>query len=342
MTAAATIEREWLVTNGIGGYASGTELGENTRSYHGLLVAALPEPLGRFVIWSHLSERISVAGTRSLPLAGDGCAASAELRLKAGLPVWRFRVQDLEIERWVFLPYLQNTVVLTYRLLGGPDSATLELEPGFDFRKHGASVQSTSASRYTHQEVGGGYEIKAVGSVLPPCRLRSCGAESAFLPKPRIIEALYPEEAQRGYPSTGHLWSPGAFHFQLQKGEAVSLIGSTEEWATIDGISPSAARAAEDERRSNLLEQAGCAPRDEVAAQLVLAADQFVIRPVGRAEHSVRSNRKEITARTVIAGYHWFTDWGPRHHDQPRRTHRYHGTLRRGAADSADLRELRP
>ena len=295
----SSISREWLVTNGIGGYASGLLDGPNTRSYHGLLIAALHAPIGRMVMWSHLSERVDAHESQ---LVG--------FRLELGLPVWRFRCGAAEIERRIFLPYLQNTVVITYQLVAG-DRATLELEPALDFRKHGHAVSRTLAHTYTCRAAGAIHEIAAAESTLPALRLRVCAPSCQFADKPRLIDAVrYPEERDRGYPDASQLWSPGTFRLLLAAGETVAVIGSTEVAGTVQSVSPPDALRLEQERRRALLGQAGAAARDEFGAQLVLAADQFLIRPIGRAEHDRAQAAEEITARTVIAGYHWFTDWG--------------------------------
>jgi predicted glycogen debranching enzyme len=125
----AVVSREWLVTNGLGGYASGTVAGVITRRYHGLLVAALPAPLGRVVMLSHLAEQIRWPDGRRVEIGGrerSGDAPDArgtghlvEFRLEAGLPVWRYDADGLTIEKRVFLSYSQNTVHVMYELVDG-------------------------------------------------------------------------------------------------------------------------------------------------------------------------------------------------------------------------------
>jgi predicted glycogen debranching enzyme len=120
------LTREWLVANGLGGYASGTVAGVTTRRYHGLLVAALPAPLGRTLMLAQLSELIRLPGGRSVrfsgeersgaPLAVHGADYLIEFRLDAGLPVWRYRVDGVVLEKSVLLVHQQNTVHLSYRL----------------------------------------------------------------------------------------------------------------------------------------------------------------------------------------------------------------------------------
>ena len=118
------ITREWLVTNGLGGYASGTVSGVITRRYHGLLIAALPPPLGRTLMFSHLSEQLRLPDRRTWRLAGEefvgglldfeGTRFLTEFRLEMGMPVWRYDVTGFVIEKRVLMPHLQNTVHITY------------------------------------------------------------------------------------------------------------------------------------------------------------------------------------------------------------------------------------
>ncbi|HEX4632137.1 MAG TPA: amylo-alpha-1,6-glucosidase, partial [Chthoniobacterales bacterium] len=108
----------------------------------------------------------------------------------------------------------------------------------------------------------------------------------------------------------GVLWSPGFFQADLAEEKTATLIGSTEPWDIIDVLSPSEVLASERERRARLLEDAEPAAREGVAAELVFAGDQFVITPAGRGEEAARAHASGDEVRTVIAGYHWFTDWG--------------------------------
>src|SRR3977135_1374081 len=121
----ALVTREWLVTNGLGGYASGTVSGVITRRYHGLLIAALPGPFGRMGMLSHLAEQVRVPDGR--PAHGAGYLT--EFRLEMGLPVWRYDVEGLIIEKRVFLPHMQNTVHVIYELLSGADQVEPPLRP---------------------------------------------------------------------------------------------------------------------------------------------------------------------------------------------------------------------
>jgi predicted glycogen debranching enzyme len=121
---------------------------------------------------------------------------------------------------------------------------------------------------------------------------------------------VYSTEASRGYEARGRLFSPGRFRAELVSGGSVSLFVSTESWDTILTMNCEETVAAERERRRRLLDAAVATARTGPAAELVLAADQFVIKPAGRREDHIRARAAGDEAWTVIAGYHWFTDWG--------------------------------
>ncbi|MGH7320534.1 MAG: amylo-alpha-1,6-glucosidase [Candidatus Rokuibacteriota bacterium] len=315
-----TLTREWLVTNGIGGYASGTVSNVITRRYHGLLIAALPAPLGRLVMLSHLWERIRLAdGTvavmsgyedREHPLEVPGAPYLSEFRLEMGLPVWRYEVGGAVIEKQLGLPYRQNTVHITYRLVAGDGPVRLTLRPSVHFRSHAAPVNAPLAGPYALTIVGDRYELSA-GPPLPPLRLSIGGEGAAFTVEGKTIrQVLYRVEKSRGYEATGDLWSPGYVRADLTRDHALTIVASTEAWETIHALEPDAAARAERDRRGRLLGMAHPAARTGPAAELVLAADQFVITPAGRVEDKARARVSGDEARTIIAGYHWFTDWG--------------------------------
>jgi predicted glycogen debranching enzyme len=300
---------EWLVTNGLGGHASGTIAGVPTRRYHGLLSAALPAPLGRMVMLNHLQERIAENGDGAGIDLRD-VAHLDEFRLEAGLPVWRYRVAGAVLEKRVILLHRQNTVHVSYRLVAAPGLRSLTLTPAVDFRPHEAPVSGPLARPYAMTIVEDRYEL-AAHSTAPPLRLLFDGEPAHFTVEGRVVsEILYPVEESRGYEASGDLWSPGHFRVELTPGREATLVASTESWETIDALEPAGARAAERERRRRLLAAAHPSARRGVGAELVLAADQFIITPVGRAEHAARARAAGDDVRTIIAGYHWFTDWG--------------------------------
>src|SRR4051812_13028289 len=259
--------REWLVTNGLGGYASGTVAGVMTRRYHGLLIAALPAPLGRFVMLNHLLERVRLPGGHVVWLGDEDEVAGTnaadrdqhltQFRLELGLPVWTYRVHGFTIEKRVLMPYGQNTVHVTYRLVEGNEPIRMTLRPSVHFRPHEAPVNDSPAKTYSLTATEHHYELSA-GAELPTLRLRLEGERSALtLDAKNKSEVPYKMEESRGYQGMGPLWSPGYFRADLRGGSDVTLIASTDMWETILALSPAAASAAEHERRRRLLSVAG-------------------------------------------------------------------------------------
>ena len=311
--------KEWLVTNGLGGYASGTVSGAITRRFHGLLIAALPTPFGRTIMLNYVSEQLRFRDHRVVPLerrfnTTDGYAIDCSpylvaFRLEAGLPVWEYDVEGVRFEKRVLMPHLQNTTHVSYSLLSS-EPIRLELRPFVAFRLHEAPVDHPLDVPYGVYALGDRFEVQPGGD-LPSLRLFLHGHEKAFTVVPEPLTSLeYDVEQHRGYECCGDLWSPGYFRTILTPEIPAGLIASTESWETIDALTPSELPAAEHRRRSRLVESAKHAPQTGMAAELVLAADQFIITPTGRVEEAARARAMGDEVRTVIAGYHWFTDWG--------------------------------
>ncbi len=223
--------REWLVTNGLGGYASGTVAGVVTRRYHGLLVASLPAPLGRMVMLNHLLERVRLADRHVVwlgdedevagPNAADRADHLVEFRLELGLPVWTYDIGGLRIEKRILMPHGQNTVHLRYALVSGEGPVRLSLRPSVNFRAYEAPVNGASSLTYTVTAERHRYEICATED-LPVLRLQMHGEHPAMtLDERGFARVPYGMEANRGYESVGTLWSPGYFRADLRSGPAV-------------------------------------------------------------------------------------------------------------------------
>jgi predicted glycogen debranching enzyme len=156
---------------------------------------------------------------------------------------------------------------------------------------------------------GGRFEVAASGD-WPPLRLQVFADDSAFVVRSeRVDGVLFRQEHSRGYESRGPLWQPGAFSLSLTPGATATLVASTEAWETIGAVDPTDLLRAERDRRERLLALAA-APASGIAPELVLAADQFIVTPRGRVHDAARAQAEGDEARSVIAGYHWFTDWG--------------------------------
>jgi predicted glycogen debranching enzyme len=319
------LEREWLATNGLGGYASGTISGACTRRYHGLLIAALPAPLGRMVMFNHLAEELKFIDRSVLRLDWDEplsidearldqrfgivAGASGEFTMESGLPVWRYKHGPYQIEKRVVLPHLQNTVLISYKVLAAPEPIRLRLRPSFHFRAHEAAVSGGFASPYTVAAFERRVEIRSDNA--PPLRMLVVTNESSLvLDGGRTRTLHYRLERARGYEYEGEVWSPGYFRVDLAAGEEAVLVGSTDDWDTVLAVNPDAIFTSERQRRERLLSQAGVSQDEPFVQELVHAADQFIIRPNTRTADRAMAQASGDDARTVIAGYHWFTDWG--------------------------------
>jgi len=318
--ATAQLNREWLVTNGLGGYASGTLCGAATRRYHGLLVAAHPAPLGRVMMFNHLTEQFRLPDWHAVQVGGveriggaldiEGADLLTEFRLEGGLPVWTFALDGHTVEKRVFLPHRQNTVHIQYKLVAGAGPLRVKLRPSVHFRGHDDFVNSALRDPYTLTASGGRYELSCADPAYPVLRLAIVAeAASLTLDEMPLPDVLYRVEERRGYEASGLLHSPGLFRATLGPDRDVVLTASTESWERALAVPAATALDREYERRRKLLAAAPSADTS-FAAELVLAADQFIITPAGRTPDTTRAQATGDEARTIIAGYHWFTDWG--------------------------------
>ena len=311
------LETEWLITNGLGGYASGTVGGALTRVFHGYLIAALPSPLGRTMMLNDLLEQLVFPDGRAVDLNGldteelriAGSPYLTNFRLDSGLPTWTFEVDGLTIEKRVYLPHRQNTTYVNYRVAGGSGSAKLRLRPALNMRGHEAPVNSP-VEPYTLTVRDHHYEIRACADI-PPLRVEFIAEAEAFsIDYQKILNVTYEIERQRGYAWRGDLWSPGYFSGTLSPGCEITLVASTENWDVMSALTPHQAWDAEHDRKRRLLTISHPGVCDETCRELVWAADQFLFTPVGRPEDTTRARAAGDEIRSVVAGYHWFTDWG--------------------------------
>jgi predicted glycogen debranching enzyme len=314
----ALLTREWLVTNALGGYASGTIGGASTRRFHGFLIAALPAPLGRTMMFNHLEEVLESPdlcwrlsgdehGGREVAFPEEGLLQ--EFVLENGTPVWRFAMNGIRVEKRVLMPHLQNTSYIVYRLLEGPPGLQLRLRPSLHFRPHEGLLTGVSQEwQAAIEESGRGLELTD-GHDYPPLRLLAFGTGARIEQDPRAFEhVLYRIEKSRGYEHEGTLWSPGVIHIPLNAGQECGIVASVETWPVVKALPCADAATAENERIGRLLTISR--QTDPFAASLVLASDQFLIHPHTRVADEARVRAMGDEPRTVIAGYHWFTDWG--------------------------------
>ncbi len=307
---AAAESREWLVTNGIGGYASGTVAGSQTRRYHGLLIAALQPPVGRTQLVSAIDEIVHYAGA-DFSLATHRWASGAvdpkgfllleDFRLEGATPVWTYALSDALLERRVWMRQGENTTFLQYTLVRGSSALELELKALVNYRDF-HSLTRAGGWRMKIEPVEHGARVLAFDGAVP-FYLKS----SSSTCEPRhdwYLGCYLGEETERGLDDREDRLFAALFRAKLDPGSSVTLVMTTEAAASLDGETA----LAENENHHVKLFQDWQAKNDAVAEeapawlwQLILAADQFIVK---------RSLPEESDGRSVIAGYHWFGDWG--------------------------------
>jgi len=308
---------EWLVANGLGGYASGSVAGPPMRRFHGWLIAALPAPHGRVLLLHALHEVIELDGAAATALqsgrdADPPVVGTADFCLQAGLPHWTFDLGGgVRLERSVLVPHGQNTVHLRYRLTGAAAPARLRIRPWLDFRPHEGAVAPEQHHVYSTERV-------------TPTRCEFTRAESDVVLRMQVLgeHAAYSAEPQdwshiplaierdRGYDHVTSAHGPGAFTLMLTPGEDAFLSATAEPWAHLDALLPDQAWEHELTRRVRLLASSDESLQQPDTFLLPLAADQFIVRPATRAAADAQAYAVGAEPRTVIAGYPWFTDWG--------------------------------
>ncbi|MGH9632543.1 MAG: amylo-alpha-1,6-glucosidase, partial [Bryobacteraceae bacterium] len=226
-------------------------------------------------------------------------------------PTWIYKVHNVTLEKRLLMIHKQNTVHINYRLYGDDCDVRLELRPALNFRPHEGAVGMQLDEPYVVSIVDSRFEFSSGDADTPALRALIHGRDAAFTYQPHYVqEILYRIEESRGYEARGDLWSPGYFHVTLCNGDQATLVTSTEQWESIFAIKPEDVFRVERERLRKLIAIAGDNAKEDVAAELVIAADQFVITPAGRIEDVARAGATGDDVRTVLAGYHWFTDWG--------------------------------
>jgi predicted glycogen debranching enzyme len=293
--------REWLVTNGIGGYACGTIAGLPTRYYHGLLVAALNPPLGHTLLLAKLDETARYDG-KSYGLAtnrwGDGTVDPhgyqyiQSFRLDGTIPVWTFACADALLEKRVWMQQGENTTYICYTLLRGSGSLALSLKALANYRdRHGG----TTRWDWHIDPIAGGIRLQAFAQAVPFYLF----ANVPFTISPRWCEGFdLAVERYRGTGDRDDYLHAATFDAILQVGTSLTIVASTESQASVDSKTALENRQNRDRQ---LLKLAAIPDAPDWIEQLVLAADSFIVD---------RSLPEEPEGKTIIAGYPWFGDWG--------------------------------
>ena len=307
---AAAESREWLVTNGIGGYASGAIAGSQTRRYHGLLVAALQPPVGRTQLVSAIDEIVHYDGA-DFSLATHRWAGGVvdpkgfllleDFHLEGSTPVWTYAPADAILEKRIWMHQGENTTYIQYTLVRGSGALEMELKALVNYRDF-HSLTHAGDWRMNIAPIDRGVKVQAYDGATP-IYLKSSAAGC----EPRhewYLDCYFAAETERGLSDREDRLFAALFRTRLEAGSSVTFVLTTEATASLDGETARAERANHNVKMFQEWHE-----KNEVLAgeapswiwQLILAADQFIVK---------RSLPEEPEGRSIIAGYHWFGDWG--------------------------------
>jgi predicted glycogen debranching enzyme len=300
------LAREWLVSNGLGGYAGASLLGANTRRYHGLLVAALQPPVQRMVMLAGLLEEVTLpSGSYALSTHEfwDGTLSPQGFRYLQGvvwegtIPVFIYELPGVHIERRIWMQPERNATVITYTLSGEVATAELAVAPLCTTRDFHAHTHGDASWRPKIGPLEDGLRVR-MRAGLPALRLRGFPRPQGEASGEWWWRFLHRVERERGMDAEEDLYRAGRLRFQLTAGQPVALLATVEETDPLDWAG-SSARALVVGREAGVRARARRAAVGDspLALRLSLAADQFLV---------VRAPE----GTTVVAGYHWFADWG--------------------------------
>jgi predicted glycogen debranching enzyme len=313
--------REWLVTNGIGGYASGTVAGLLTRRYHGLLIAALQPPLGRTLLLAKLDETVGYdnityaihtnrwAGGNVEP---HGYRQIESFALEGTIPTWKFACADALLEKRIWMQQGANTTYVRYTLSRATQPLTLTLRAIVNYRDYHGSTQDNNWQMNVEQ-IDHGIKISAFDNATP---LYLSSDTATATPAHNWYHNFdLAVERYRGLSDREDHFHAATFEVTLKPGESIVFVASTEPQPNLDGAEALKLRHSQEQKLINLwkldspLERLHQRPetinhsqdRPDWIERLVLAADQFIVD---------RSVPNIPNGKTIIAGYHWFGDWG--------------------------------
>ena len=313
LTLEKGIEKEWLITNGIGGYSSSTVIGANTRKYHGLLVAALMPPGNRQVILSKLDESVEIEGKNynlytniGKDYISDGYKKLVKFE-KEYIPIFTYQVEEMQIKKFICMEYGKNTVAVYYYVKNGDKKAKLSLAPIVNFR--GFHTTNTSENFNLKQEIENN-KVRLVinnNSQNPIYMWASCGN---YIKHDNDIfrNMYYLEEEKRGQGAIENHAVPGVYEIEIEPNEekyitfVCSLEQNIEELDGKDIINKEIIRLSTLIYNTDLLDHNKKEPNDSEDEKLIknfiIATDNFV------------AYRPSFALYTILAGYHWFLDWG--------------------------------
>ena len=315
LTLEEGLKKEWIITNGLGGYSSSTIIGANTRKYHGLLVAPLTPPARRFLILSKLDESIEREG-KKYNLYTNVCNEHIshgykyqEEFIKEEIPTFRYKVEDVEIEKSICMDYGKNTVGVYYKIKNGKKDIKLTLAPVINYRDF---HQMNTGHYFNIQQSVRKGKVKLVvdNNSQAPVYMHISDGEYTQHYNDTFMHMLYIEEEKRGfYPEENHS-VPGVYEVNIKAKQEknisfiCSLEENIEEIDVQDLITKEKNRIQKIIKQSELIDETKSKKtkkekeRDELIKTYLIATDNFVVY------------RPNFGLHTLIAGYHWFLDWG--------------------------------
>ena len=302
-------QREWLVTNGIGGFASGTVAGSLTRRYHGMLVAALTPPLGRTLLVSKLEETVECDGAHYALGTNRWSGGVAEPRgyeyieqfyLDGTTPVWHYALGDALIEKRVWMQHGANTTLVRYRMLRGSRNAALRVRALVNYRDYHATTRAGNWQMSVGR-IADGLRIAAFDGATP--FFLRCRGAIAMPAHDWYRNFFLPAEQYRGLDAAEDHLHAGTFDAELRPGQELLFVLTTEPDDSASSYTDEQRREREEMLVKSFagVNPAGSAKAPDWIRQLALAADQFIVQ---------RPLSDDPEAMSVIAGYHWFGDWG--------------------------------
>ena len=298
------LEYEWIITNGLGGFASSSAAGANTRKYHGLLIASLNPPVDRYLLLSKIEEEISTGGEEYFLSANlysnkviqpNGHLYLEKFELDP-LPAYYYKIgEDIDLTKKIFMVHGENTVIINYKLERCSSKIAIRLYPLVTFRDFHSNTDA-SAPGFKYEISGGNKKIKIAFSDE---RKRTADlfiySDRAVFKRNEIFNRgfLLNKEVERGENAVEDSFSPGRFTAILKEGESVYIIASCEEKLR---YSPLKHENLERARIASLIERSPL--RSDFAEKLTYNLDSFIVE------------RRATESKTLIAGYHWFSDWG--------------------------------
>ncbi len=303
--------REWLVTNGIGGYASGTVAGLLTRRYQGLLVAALQPPLGRTLLLTKLDEMV-LYGDRSYSLHSDrwadgivsphGYQHIERFSLEGTVPLWRFAVADALLEKRIWMQQAANTTYVQYTLRRATQPLKLTLKAIVNYRDYHSDTHNYNDWQMSIEQVEQGICVTAYPDAVPIYLLTDHASASPVHNWYYNFDLAV--ERYRGLSDKEDHLHAATFEVTLNSGESLTFVASTHKQPELNGEAALKHRHTLEQKLIGLWKSSrplNAADSPAWVNHLVLAADQFIVD---------RSVAEDPYGKTIIAGYPWFSDWG--------------------------------